>query len=138
MSVERMKVLEMLAAGKINAPDAEKLIERLESVSPSAGPIADATGEGGGTERKKPKYLRIVVDSPGKQQVNVRVPFSFVRANMKLVNVLPERLREPLAELNIGVAGIAGIKGLGDGDAVEDLDVEVEKPGGKKVRIFCE
>jgi hypothetical protein len=138
MSAERMKVLEMLAAGKITAPDAEKLIEKLEGASPSQATSADSAGEGGGGEKKKPKYLRIVVDSPGKEQVNVRVPFSFVRANMKLVNVLPERLTERLADHGIGIAGIAGIKGLGDGDAVEDLDVEVEKPGGKKVRIFCE
>ena len=138
MSVERMKVLEMLAAGKITAPDAEKLLEKLESAPPVAGAGGDAMGETSETEKKKPKYLRIVVDSPGKEQVNVRVPFSFVRANMKLVNVLPERLTERLADHGIAVGAIAGIRGMGEGDAVEDLDVEVEKPGGKKVRIFCE
>src|SRR5262245_40631540 len=124
MSVERMKVLEMLAAGKITAPDAEKLLEKLEA-APPASPGAETAGDAAGAEKKKAKYLRIVVDSPGKEQVNVRVPFSFVRANMKLVNILPERLTERLAENGIAVGGIAGIRGMGDGDLVEDLDVEV-------------
>ena len=134
MSVERKKVLEMLVTGKINAAEAEQLLEKLEASTAAAE--NDAAGDEA-APKKKPKYLRIVVDQPGKEQVNVRVPFSFVRANMKMVNILPERISERLAEHGIGIGGIAGIRGLNDG-ALEDLDVEVEKAGGKKVRIFCE
>jgi hypothetical protein len=133
-----MKVLEMLSAGKITAADAEKLLQKLEGTASDAASGEEAPGEKSGAEKKNPKYLRIVVDSPGKEQVNVRVPFAFVRANMKLVNVLPERLSERLADYGIAVGGIAAVRGLGDGGAIEDLDVEVEKPNGKKVRIFCE
>jgi hypothetical protein len=136
MSVERKKVLEMLVEGKINAAEAESLLEKLEA-SASGAAENEAAGENT-AGKKKPKYLRIVVDSPGKEQVNVRVPLSFVRANMKLVNILPERLAERLADHGIAMGGIAAIRGLNDGSALEDLNVEVEKPNGKKVRIFCE
>lgn len=137
MSEERRKVLEMLATGKISAADAERLLEKLDASAVDAA-AGETPGEKSGAEKKKPKYLRIVVDSPGKEQVNVRVPFSFVRANMKLVNILPERLTERLADHGIAVGGIAAIREMSDGGALEDLNVEVEKPNGKKVRIFCE
>ena len=137
MSEERKKVLEMLAEGKINAEDAERLLDKLQTSADSAQAEA-GTGEKSGAEKKKPKYLRIVVDSPGKDQINVRVPFSFVRANMNLVNILPQGIAERLADHGIAMGGIAAIRGLNDGSALEDLNVEVEKPNGKKVRIFCE
>ena len=38
MSEERKKVLEMLAAGKITAGEAEKLLDRLGGNNPSATP----------------------------------------------------------------------------------------------------
>ena len=138
MSVERKKVLEMLAEGKINAAEAEQLLDKLQSSAADAAAVDETPGDKPEAERKRPKYLRIVVDSPGKDQVNVRVPFSFVRANMSLVNILPHRLAERLADHGIALGGIAAIRNLENGKALEDLDVEVEKPGGKKVRIFCE
>jgi polyhydroxyalkanoate synthesis regulator phasin len=138
MSVERKKVLEMLASGKISAEEAEKLLEKLEGSAANETASGEASGEKSGTEKKRPKYLRIVVDSPGKEQVNVRVPFSLVRANMKLVNILPERLTDRLADAGIAIGGIAAIRGLNDAAVLDDLNVEVEKPNGKKVRIFCE
>jgi hypothetical protein len=39
--------------------------------------------------------------------------FSFVRANMKLVNVLPERLAERLADPGIAAGGIASERRAG-------------------------
>ena len=73
MNEDRMKVLEMLAAGKVTAQEAERLIGALEK-EPAALPA-------GGTEagsKPKPKYLRVVVEDHKKNgdpvQVNVRVP----------------------------------------------------------------
>ena len=141
MSEERKKVLEMLAAGKITAEDAEKLLDKLESSSAESTAGGETGGEKRGAETKKPKYLRILVDSPGQEQVNVRVPLSFLRANAKLWEILPSRLSARLAEHGVGIAGIAGIAGLKGEDlkeALDELNVDIEKPNGKKVRIFCE
>ena len=69
MSETRRQVLEMLAAGKITAEEAERLIAAFERDSTPAAETRPAT---------KAKYLRVMVDSdePGKGpvRVNTRVP----------------------------------------------------------------
>jgi len=141
MSLERSKVLEMLAGGKITAAEAEKLLDKLQASAAEASGGGNASGEKSAADSKKPRYLRIVVEEPGNEQVNVRVPLTFLRGSAKLWNILPERVTERLAEHGIGIAGIAALRGKVGEDlagAIEDLNVDVEKPNGKKVRIFCE
>jgi hypothetical protein len=136
MSEERKKVLEMLAAGKITADQAEKLLDRLSGpavhpapgveAAPSVAPVA------------KPKYLRIVVDDPGHQQVNMRVPLSLVGSGGSLLAIMPKRVHERLAEYGINAGTVASMD-CGDlGQALRELNVDVDKSDGKKVRIFCE
>jgi hypothetical protein len=58
---------------------------------------------------------------------------------MKLVNILPDSIAERLANHGIAIGSIAALRErLADAAVLEDLNVEVEKPNGKKVRIFCE
>ncbi len=74
MSEERKKVLEMLATGKITAEEAEKLLDKLSNAatnSPAGTEPNTANAAHGAT---RPKYLRVVVDQPGREQVNMRVP----------------------------------------------------------------
>ena len=141
MSVERKRVLEMLADGKITAADAERLLDKLQASAADASFSDETPGKKSDAKTKKLKYLRIVVEEPGDEQVNVRVPLTFLRGSAKLWNILPERVTERLAEHGIGIAGIAALRGKVGEDlagAIEDLNVDVEKPNGKKVRIFCE
>src|SRR5207302_1390270 len=75
MHENRRQILEMLAAGQINADEAERLIAALEKGQPTAasdGPKA------------KPRYLRVVVrsdegDNPNDpSMVNIRVPMQLL------------------------------------------------------------
>lgn len=79
MSAETKKLLEMLASGQITAEDAEKLLEKLgANGSGSTPPTTTAQPEGGASPQKL-RFLRVVVESPGRDQVNIRVPLPFLR-----------------------------------------------------------
>jgi hypothetical protein len=135
MSAESRKVLEMLAAGKITAEEADKLLEKL-----SAQPSAEAKPEESpsSSSSPKPRFLRIVVDKPGQEQVNVRMPLTFARKGTHLLAVLPERIREKLAEQGIDLDAAGGLDDKEWASTIENMNIDIEKGNGKKVRIFCE
>jgi hypothetical protein len=135
MSEERKKVLEMLAAGKITAEEAEKLLDKLNSNAPNAMPGTETPAAPG---TAKPKYLRIVVDQPGRDPVNVRVPLSFLGSAKSLLAIMPKRVNERLAEHGINAGSFATMNLDDLGPALRELNVEVNKGSGEKVHIFCE
>lgn len=141
MSEETRKVLEMLKEGKITTEDADRLLERLAAGAPgeAAGPQEKPLGEGK-SAGKKPRYLRIMVDRPGEKAINIRMPLSFVRNSQQLLSFLPQGVAERLKERGI-LFGISGIHGLINEDFaqnLEELNVDVDQEGGKRVKIFCE
>ncbi|MEN3307951.1 MAG: hypothetical protein V7603_4153, partial [Micromonosporaceae bacterium] len=89
MNEQRRQVLQMLAAGKITADEAERLIDALEREQPESPPGAAPR------PKPRPKYLRVVVnwednsggDGPGR--VNVRVPLQLLRAGVRLTSLVP-------------------------------------------------
>ena len=83
MNEERRQILQMLADGKINADEAERLLSALE------GGGVSTTGGPGHRPGAKPKYLRVLVDAEdhhtGKPvKVNIRVPVMLMRAGVRL------------------------------------------------------
>lgn len=138
MSVERMKVLEMVAEGKITAEDADRLLDKVEARGQNADAAKSSPAEPVASGAQAPRFLRIVVDSPASDQANIRVPIGFLRAGMKLVTVLPPRVNERLAEKGIDLSGLAELKSEELIEALRELNVDVDSGDGKKVRIFCE
>jgi hypothetical protein len=134
MSEERRKVLEMLAAGKISAEQADKLAGGGANQSNASESQAASTPSGA----SKPKYLRIVVDSPGRDPVNVRVPISLAGSARRLLAVMPLQVSERLAEHGIDAGFFSGAKGENLDEMMRELNIDVEEGKGKKVRIFCE
>jgi hypothetical protein len=130
MSAETKKVLEMVAEGKISAEEAEKLLEKLNASAAEASPKEKAEG---GAAAKQPRVMRIVVERPGQEQVNIRMPLSFARTGSRLMAVLPIGVTEKLSELGVDVAGLGAMC-----SSVEDMHVDIDKGNGKRVRIFCE
>jgi SHOCT-like domain len=140
MSVETRKVLDMVAEGKITSADAEKLLEKLETSSgadnrqPETAPASEKTGF------HRVRFLRIEVDEPGRKQVNIRLPLAFAFAGRSLLGVLPVSVTEKLKERGIDLDQIRAT-GLGKDEKLEilqQLNIDVDKGDGKKVRIFCE
>ncbi|HYL61724.1 MAG TPA: hypothetical protein VE077_03805 [Candidatus Methylomirabilis sp.] len=141
MSEERKKVLEMLAAGKITADEAERLLDKLASSAPGTSSASSSESSGGassGGGGARPKYLRIVVDQPGRKQVNMRVPLSFLGSGAGLLGIMPQGVNERLAECGINFGAFSAWDSKEFGQAMRDLNVDVDKGDGKKVRIYCE
>lgn len=132
---ERRKILNLLGDGKINAQEAENLLESLSK----------ATFED--TPKQVPKYLHVIVDGdkgPHGAKVNVRVPMNLLRAGMKLAALLPAVAHEPInkALKENGVDfDVSKVKPENLEELVQhltDLTVDVEGNNGEKVRVFCE
>lgn len=145
MNDDRRSILDMLAAGKITADEAERLLSALDR---SAGPPPRAADSGYPANRATPKYLRVSVDTDedeagGPTKVNIRVPMQLLRAGVRLSSLIPPKARD---EVNAAMAkegipfDINQLKPENLEDLVDQLgdltvDVDQEKT---KVRIFCE
>lgn len=139
MSAERKKVLELLAQGKITADEAEKLLNKLDSLSGFTTEPESAASESKATDTKPLRYLRVEVEKPGSSDnVNVRIPLSFLRASAGLPVLLPRHVQERLSAHGIDIGSFSRLRGQELEKALQQLDVHVDESGGKKVRIFCE
>jgi len=122
MNENRRQILEMLAAGKVTADEAERLIAALEdSPTPANGTrAADAQPQ----VKVKAKYLRVLVEADesmtglkGQTTVNVRVPMQLLRAGVRLASLIPAQAHQQLDD--------AFSRNGAEGNAT-------------KVRVFCE
>ena len=144
MSVETKKVLELLAAGKISPEDAERLLDKLTAAASSpeqpnsqtAGPAANTAGGPCGSRR--PRFIRVQVERPGREGVNVRVPLSCARGGRHWMAFLPTRVAEKLQEHGIDFGSLDAMSDEDFRKAMERINVDIEGRSGRKVRIFAE
>ena len=152
MSEGRRQILEMLAAGRINADEAERLLVALDPGSGDGGAAAGA-GEANG-RKTKAKYLRVQVEADesmtglkgGTTTVNVRVPMQLLRAGVRLAGLIPQQAHDQLDQalsshgvpLTLSQIKPENLEELID--HLEDLKVDVDGKDGNttKVRVFCE
>jgi hypothetical protein len=153
MNENRRQILEMLAAGKITADEAERLLAALDP-APAAAEFSGVTrGADGAAVKTRAKYLRVLVEADeamtgmkGATTVNVRVPMQLLRAGVRLAALIPQQahdqLDEALSKHGVPVT-LSQIKpeNLEELiDHLEDLTVDVNGSDGNmtKVRVFCE
>ena len=140
MTEERRQILEMLAAGKINADEADRLLGALQGDQPTA----TAT-----QSKAAPKYLRVMIDSNEKESgpvhINVRVPLMLLRAGVRLASFIPpnaqERVNEELRKNGVSF-DISQIKPENINeliDQLQDFSIDVDaKQDDVKIKIFAE
>jgi hypothetical protein len=142
MSNEKKKVLEMLAEGKINPEDAERLLERLDNSGGQSGHegAADTESSPGSLSPTGglPKYLRVVVDSSDGDKVNIRVPLALVRTGLKLSTMLPTEANEKLHAKGIDLSHLGELETEELIKELRELTVDVDSGDGDMVRVFCE
>ncbi|KPJ89453.1 MAG: hypothetical protein AMS17_01970 [Spirochaetes bacterium DG_61] len=135
MSEERRKVLEMLASGKIQVEEAERLLNALGDGQNS---------EEGGPQRAR--YLRVLVEpDPSNKKgdrVNIRVPLKLIRAGLKWASFIPKeaqsKVREALSDKGIDI-DLTKMKPEGLDELITQMnDLTVDVEGKEKVKIFCE
>jgi hypothetical protein len=152
MSEGRRQILEMLAAGRINADEAERLLAAIEPGSESAS----AGRETVTPQQKKnlAKYLRVLVEADesmtglkgGKTTVNVRVPMQLLRAGVRLASLIPQQAHDQLdhalsshgVPLTLSQIKPENLEELID--HLQDLVVDVDGKDGNntRVKVFCE
>lgn len=164
MSEERRKILEMLAAGKIDPDDADRLLERLGARASRGHGAAHATARSGGQDdategdeadastgfvlvrekatstpiRHRLKFLRIVVTGSDEETVNIRIPLAFIRTGLKLSTMVPQAAQKRLMAEGIDLTGLSALEGEELIEALRELKVDIDGPKGETVRIFCE
>ena len=155
MNENRRQILEMLAAGKITADEAERLLAAIETdaAAPAAEFSGKTTGTSGATVKTRAKYLRVLVEADesmtgmkGPTTVNVRVPMQLLRAGVRLASLIPAQAHEQLDQalsrhgvpLTLSQIKPENLEELID--HLEDLTVDVDSKEGNstKVRVFCE
>ena len=142
MNEERRKILDMLAEGKINTDEAEKLLAAISSEESGEKKSQSELS----SEKQSLKYLRVVVepapDNKDGEKVNIRVPMKLMRAGIKLASLVPvdvqgkvqDALKEKGVKLDLSQITEDNLEELIE--ALSDLTVDVD--GKEKVRIFCE
>lgn len=156
MNENRRQILELLAAGKITASEAEQLLAALEpdsTVSVHTNTIAGSRVSPDPGEKSHAKYLRVLVEADpsmtglkGSTTVNVRVPMQLLRAGVRLASLIPAQAHEQLDDalnrhgvpLTLSQIKPENLEELID--HLEDLTVDVDGKEGNntKVRVFCE
>lgn len=153
MNDDRRSILDLLAAGKVTADEAERLLAALD-VKPGSAPESSASAasraQGADAPSKpRPKYLRVQVEADetdGSTTVNVRVPIQLLRAGVRLAGLIPTQAHDqldkafnqhgvPLTLSQIKPENLEEII-----DHLDDLTVDVDSKDEKKtrVRVFCE
>ncbi len=128
MSEERRKILDMLSKGKINAEEAEKLLDTVEPEATGVSVHPDSNG--------LPKYLYIRVDpkegARDADQVKVTVPLALVKAGMNFASLLPRDARKDVEEAMENKGFDFDLKNIKSEDmdallaALQELEVDVE------------
>lgn len=153
MNENRRQILEMLAAGKVTAEEAERLLAALDPTPITTGYSSGTRGGDGATVKTRARYLRVLVEADesmtgmkGGTTVNVRVPMQLLRAGVRLASLIPQQahgqLDEALSKHGVPIT-LSQIKpeNLEELiDHLEDLTVDVDGTDGNatKVRVFCE
>jgi len=158
MNENRRQILELLAAGKITASEAEQLLAALEpdstvSAHTFTSAVSGSNGSHDSTAKIHAKYLRVLVEADetmtgmkGPTTVNVRVPMQLLRAGVRLASLIPPQAHDQLDEalnrhgvpLTLSQIKPENLEELID--HLEDLTVDVDGKAGNqtKVRVFCE
>lgn len=148
MGESQKKILQMLAEGKINVDEAERLMKLIDTDSES-GERATGTKRGSGM----PRYMRVVVEpKPGadknggaskKERVNVRVPFNLIRAGMKLVSLIPSEAADEVDKAFKEKGFSFDVRKLKEEDleqlvtALQESEIDVETDS-ETVKVYAE
>ena len=153
MNENRRQILEMLAAGKITAEEAERLLAALDPMPTTAEFTGNTKGPEGAPVKTRAKYLRVLVEADesmtglkGNTKVNVRVPMQLLRAGVRLASLIPQQAHDQLDQalskhgvpITLSQIKPENLEELID--HLEDVTVDVDGSDGNvtKVRVFCE
>jgi hypothetical protein len=145
MSEDRGRILSLLAAGKITADEAERLLDALDARSSNAAAPAGPAFEGDPEPllTALPKHLYVKVIAVSGDNVDVKIPIALVRSGLKLTSLLPpqamDQIRGTMSQHGMSV----DFNNLKPEDidelvgAVREMEVNVDAKNGDTVRVYC-
>ncbi len=125
---ERIKVLKMVADGKISAEEAAVLLETLDE-APMPGSKTQAGSASAAAQSGRYFRVRVTDSDTGKVRVNVRLPVSVINAGMKIGMKFAPQVE------GVDYQEIAQM--IQSGEAGKIVDVEDNKDG-EHVEVFIE
>ena len=148
MSEDRVRILNMLAEGKITAEEAERLLDALESRTPNTaatGSVPSAIkGDPTPLLNALPKFLHVKVDGEEGEKVDVKVPLALVRSGLKLTSLIPpqamDQINEQMAQSGMSI-DFTNFKPEDIDELIEalrEMEVNVDGKNGEKVRVYAE
>jgi hypothetical protein len=132
------EILRDLEKGKITVEEAERLMSAID--------MGFETDTENGSQKIKPKYLRVLVesksDSENSERVNIRVPINLIKAGLKWASFIPKhsqkKVSDALKERGIDM-DLGTIKPKDLEELIMNLnDLRVEVDGDEVVQIYCE
>lgn len=148
MSEDRARILNMLVDGKINAEEAERLLDALDSrAAAPAEPVAGFSAIKGDPTpliNALPKFLHVKVDGDEGEKVDVKIPLALVRSGLKLTSLIPpqamDQINSQMAESGMSI-DFTNFKPEDIDELIEalrEMEVNVDGSKGEKVRVYAE
>lgn len=143
MSDEKLKILQMVQEGKINAAEALELLKALEETESKAeSPVFTPS-------RFTNRFLRVRVSSAGATKVNVNLPLSLIRVASKFaiigMNYIPEAARQEMEKKGVDLSKIdieeifrMIDQGLLEGGKLVDVEANDPVEGLVKVEVYVD
>jgi hypothetical protein len=152
MSEDRIRILNMLAEGKITTEEAERLLDALAartSAPGGAGETRPARGEPtikgdpGPLIEALPKFLYVKVVAANGDNVDVKIPVALVRSGLKLTSLIPPdamgQINDSMSEHGMSV-DFNNLKPEDIDDLVEalrEMEISVDAQNGDVVRVYA-
>jgi len=163
MGDDRDRILELLAAGKITAEEAARLLDALEGTAAGTaegeGPtaagaegrgktgwskfLAGAKTTGGTGSTGTPKFIYVKVESTKGDNVNVKIPLALVRAGLKLTSLIPPQAADQINKTMAEKGMSFDLNDFKPGDledlieALREMEVDVDAANGDKVHVYA-
>ncbi len=144
MGDDRTRILELLAAGKITADEAARLLDAMGSGAEAAGESESAaTAPAKAAAAAPPKFLYVKVISIKGDNVNVKIPLGLVRAGLKLTSFIPQPAMEQINQ-SMGERGLSmdllnfkaeDLEELME--ALREMEVNVDAANGDNVKVYA-
>lgn len=132
---EQRQVLDMLADGRIEAQDAERLLARL-------GEAAAEAREGEDPFRRPVSpgdlHLHVVARTEDGDEIDVRIPLKLMATGIEFEKLMPEGAREAVEETGIELSELRKMRGDQLIEAIQDLEVDLDGHDGTQVSIRCD
>ncbi len=138
MTSETSRVLDMLQEGKIDAEEAERLLDVLyQNRSQENARSSSVVQTEVASSTRRPKFLRVLIVDGDSEKVDVRVPLKLLRLGMPLAEAMPDGVRETISEQGIDLSKFADLDDDEFYDALGELRVDIVDDDST-VRVFCE